>query len=368
MKFNKGYKYRIYPNKEQEILINKNINSCRFMYNYILGKSIEYYKLNEKSMKLSIETEMKKEFEWLKDCDSIALQQSRIDLQTAYKNFFRDKSVGFPKFKSKRKCNHSYRTINQKSTIKLEYNKIKLPKLGFVKIKLHRNLPSNSKICSATVSEKNGRYYVSILVEYQKEIEKVKPIKVLGLDYSQPDFYVDSENRKPNFPKPKRSLQEKLTKEQRKLSRKVKGSNNHNKQRFKVARLEERIANQRKDFLHKLSNQLTNEYDVICVEDINLRAMSQCLSLGKNISDNGFGDFRIMLNYKSIDKGRYFVKIDKWFPSSKTCRHCGCINSELKLGEMKWICPSCNELIHRDENAAKNIKNEGFRILSQELA
>lgn len=368
MKFNKGYKYRIYPNKEQEILINKNINCSRFVYNYILGKSIEYYKLNEKSMKLSIETEMKKEFEWLSDCDSICLQQARINLQTAYTNFFKDKSVGFPKFKSKRKCNHSYRTINQKNTIVLKNNKVKLPKLGFINIKLHRDLPLNSKICSATISEKNGKYYVSILVEYEKEIEKVKPVKVLGLDYSQPDFYIDSENRKPMFTKPKRNLQNKLTKEQRKLARKVKGSNNRNKQRLKVARLEEHIANQRKDFLHKLSNQLINNYDVICVEDINLRAMSQCLSLGKNLSDNGFGDFRVMLNYKSIDKGKYFVKIDRFFPSSKTCRHCGYIHSELKLSDREWICPSCNKLIFRDENAAINIKNEGFRILSQELA
>ena len=368
MKFNKGYKYRLHPNEEQEELINKIIGSCRFIYNQILGKAIDYYKENEKSMKLSIETELKKEFEWLRAMDSIAIQQSRRDLETAYKNFFRDKSIGFPKFKSKRKSNKSYRTINQNGTIRIENNKVKLPKLGYVKIKLHRELPPNSKICSATISEKNGKYYISVLVEYEKEITKVEPIKTLGLDYSQPDFYVDSENRKPNFPKPKRSLQEKLTKEQRKLARKVKGSNNRNKQRLKVSKLEEHIANQRKDFLHKLSNQLISDYDVICVEDIDLRAMSQCLSLGKNISDNGFGDFRIMLNYKSVDKGKYFVKIDRFFPSSKTCRHCGYIHSELKLSDREWICPSCNELILRDENAALNIKNEGFRILSQELA
>lgn len=368
MKINKGYKYRIYPNETQKRLIDKNINCSRFVYNYILGKSIEYYKLNEKSMKLSIETEMKKEFEWLKECDSIALQQARINLQTAYKNFFRDKSVGFPKFKSKRKSTHTYKTINQNDSIRIDANKIKLPKLGFVNINLHREIPMDSKICSTTLSEKNGRYYISILVEYEIEIEKVKPTNILGLDYSQPDFYVDSENRKPNFPKPKRSLQDKLTKEQRKLSRKVKGSNNRNKQRIKVARLEEHIANQRKDFLHKLSNRLVNEYDVICVEDIDLRTMSQCLNLGKNISDNGFGIFRTMLEYKLKDRGKYFVKIDKWFPSSKLCNKCGCVNSELVIGQMNWVCPSCGELIDRDYNASKNIKEEGFRILSQELA
>ena len=368
MRINKGYKYRIYPNETQKYLIDKNINCSRFVYNYILGKSIEYYNLNEKFMKLSIETEIKKEFEWLKECDSIALQQARINLQTAYKNFFKNKSVGFPKFKAKRKSTHSYKTINQNGTISLTENKVKIPKLGFVNINLHRKLPIDSRICSATISEKNSKYYISILVEYEQEIEKVKPIKVLGLDYSQPNFYVDSENRKPNFPKPKRSLQDKLTKEQRKLARKVKGSNNRNKQRIKVARLEEHIANQRKDFLHKLSNVLSNYYDVICVEDIDLRAMSQCLSLGKNISDNGFGVFRTMLEYKLKDRGKYFVKIDKWFPSSKLCNECGCVNSELVIGQMSWTCPSCGELINRDYNASKNIKEEGFRILSEELA
>jgi putative transposase len=368
MKFNKGFKYRIYPNKEQEILINKNINCSRFVYNYILGKSIEHYKVNEKSMKLSIETEMKSEFDWLKACDSICLQQARLNLQTAYKNFFKDKSVGFPKFKSKRKCTHSYRTINQKGTISIEGNKIKLPKLGFINIKLHRELPLNSKICSATINEKNNKYYVSVLVEYEKDIEKVKPTKVLGLDYSQADFYVDSENRKPNFPKPKRNLQDKLSKEQRKLARKVKGSNNRSKQRLKVAKLEEHIANQRKDFLHKLSKKLTDSYDVICVEDLDLRALSQCLSLGKNISDNGFGEFRVMLNYKSIDKGKYFVKIDKWYPSSKTCNSCGYIHKDLKLSDREWDCINCGVLNDRDFNASLNIKEEGFRILSQELA
>ena len=368
MKINKGYKYRIYPNEAQKCLIDKNINCSRFVYNYILGKSIEYYSINKKPMKLSIETEMKKEFTWLKECDSIALQQSRINLDTAYKKFFKEKTVGFPKFKSKRKSSNSYRTVNQNNAIRLECNKIKVPKLGFISIKLHRELPINSRICSATLSEKNGKYYISILVEYEKEIDIVKPIRVLGLDYSQPHFYIDSENRKPNFPKPKRSLQDKLTKEQRKLARKVKGSSNRNKQRIKVAKLEEHIANQRKDFLHKLSNQLANEYDVVCVEDIDLRALSQCLSLGKNISDNGFGMFRVMLNYKLQDRGKYFVKIDKWFPSSKRCNKCGCVNSELKLGQMSWTCPSCGELIPRDFNAAKNIKKEGFRILSKELA
>ncbi len=370
MKSNKAYKFRLYPNAEQQKLIDKTIGCTRFIYNKMLADKIECYNINKEKLN-NTPAQYKKEFEWLKEVDSLALANAQMNLQTAYNNFFRNKSVGFPKFKSKHKSKKSYTTNNQKGTVALIANnkKIKLPKLGLVNIKCHRTIKKSELIKSCTISlTPSGKYYISILVEYEQEIEKVKPVKVLGLDYSQPDFYVDSENRKPNFPKPKRSLQEKLTKEQRKLSRKVKGSNNRNKQRIKVARLEEHIANQRKDFLHKLSSRLSNEYDVICVEDIDLRAMSQCLSLGKNISDNGFGMFRTMLEYKLKDRGKYFVKIDKWFPSSKLCNECGCVNSELVIGQMSWVCPSCGETIDRDYNASKNIKEEGFRILSEELA
>lgn len=367
MKINKGYKYRIYPNKIQKELIDKTIGSCRFVYNNILSKATTYYKENKKSMKLSIEKSLKNEYDWLKEVDSIAIQQSRRDLETAYKNFFK-KQTKFPKFKSKRKSSHSYRTINQNGTIRIDNNLLKLPKVGYVKLNFHRELPQGYKICSATISEKNGKYYASVLIEYEKNIKPINATKFLGLDYSQPDFYIDSENRKPNFQKPKRNSQKRLSKQQRKLSKMVKGSNNYRKQKLKISKLEEHIANQRKDFLHKLSFNLSNEYDAICVEDINLRAMSQCLSLGKNISENGFGIFRTMLEYKLIERGKYFIKIDKWFPSSKICRHCGVINSELKLGEMKWVCPTCNELILRDHNAAINIKDEGFRIYADGIA
>lgn len=370
MKMNKAYKFRLYPSKEQEIFINKTIGSARFIYNKMLADKIEHYNLHKKKLN-NTPAQYKKEFEWLKEADSLALANAQMNLQKAYSNFFRDKKVGFPKFKSKHKSKKSYTTNNQKDSIRLSDNnkKIRLPKLGFVNIKCHRTIKKSELIKSCTVSlSPSGKYYISILVEYEQEIKRIKPIKAIGLDYSQPDFYVDSENRKPNFHKPKRSLQEKLSKEQRKLARKVKGSNNRNKQRLRVARIEEHIANQRKDFLHKLSNKIANNYDVVCVEDIDLRAMSQCLRLGKNISDNGFGMFRVMLDYKLKDRGKYFVKIDKWFPSSKTCRHCGYIHSDLKLSDREWTCPNCNELIERDYNAAINIKNEGFRILSQELA
>ena len=370
MKSNKAYKFRLYPNAEQQKLIDKTIGCTRFIYNKMLADKIECYNINKEKLN-NTPAQYKKEFEWLKEVDSLALANAQMNLQTAYNNFFRNKSVGFPKFKSKHKSKKSYTTNNQKGTVALIANnkKIKLPKLGLVNIKCHRTIKKSELIKSCTISlTPSGKYYVSILVEYEQEVEKVKPINVLGLDYSQPDFYVDSENRKPNFPKPKRNLQDKLSKEQRKLARKIKDSNNRNKQRLKVARLEERITNQRKDFLHKLSNRLANEYDVVCVEDIDLRAMSQCLSLGKNVSDNGFGMFRTMLEYKLKDRGKYFVKIDKWFPSSKLCNECGCVNSELVIGQMSWVCPSCGETIDRDYNASKNIKEEGFRILSEELA
>ena len=363
MKINKGYKYSINPTDEQKELINKTIGSCRFVYNYILGKSIDYYKENTKSMKLSIEKSMKEEFEWLKEVDSIAIQQSRMNLDRAFKDFF-SKKCKFPTFKSKRKSRKSYKTINQRDSVRLENGYVKLPKLGFVKINLHRELPKDSRICSATISEKNGKYYVSLLVEYERDIIPIKATKFLGLDYSQPNFYVDSENRKPNFPKPKRNLQNKLSKEQRKLSRMVKGSNNYNKQKLKISKIEEHIANQRKDWLHKKSFELVNEWDAICVEDIDLRAMSQCLSLGKNISDNGFGMFRTMLEYKLKDRGKYFIKIDRFYPSSKLCRHCGQVNKDLKVGIFEWVC-DCGETIDRDYNASLNIKEEGFRLYAE---
>ena len=372
MKLNKAYKFRIYPNKEQQELINKTFGCVRFIYNKMLSDKITRYELTKERLN-NTPAQYKKEFEWLKEVDSLALANAQLNLQTAYNNFFRDKKVGFPKFKSKKKDKDSYTTNNQRGSISLvnDNKKIKLPKLKEVKIKCNRIIPDSELIKSCTISlSPSGKYYVSILVEYEKDIVKKEPKleKTIGLDFSMKDMLVDSNGMIAKYQYFYYKYQEKLTKEQRKLSRKKKGSKNRDKQRIKVAKVHEKISNCRKDFQHKLSRWYVDTYDIICVEDINLQQISRLLNFGKKTADNGFGRFRDFLKYKLEVEGKYFVKIDKWFPSSRLCRHCGFIHSELKLGEMEWTCPSCDTQINRDVNAAINIKNEGFRILSQELA
>ena len=187
--------------------------------------------------------------------------------------------------------------------------------------------------------------------------------RAIGLDYSSPDFYVDSDGNDAGVPHFYRTMEAKLAREQRRLSKMTKGSNNYAKQKIKVDKLHRKIANQRKDFCHKLSRKIANSYDAVCVEDIDLRAMSRSLNLGKSTTDNGFGMFRVFLQYKLERQGKYFVVIDKWFPSSKTCNHCGYINRELQLSDRVWVCPHCGEVILRDPNAAKNILEEGLGIL-----
>ena len=319
-----------------------------------------------KKQKSPTPAKYKTEFEWLKEVDSLALANAQMNLQTAYSNFFRDKSVGFPKFKSKHKDKNSYTTNNQGNNIRIIDKKIKLPKLGLVHITQHRKIPSNQIIKSCTISRSpSGKFYISILVEFEQNIILVSPVKekVLGLDMDMKNFYTDSQSIRADYPRFYRQALKKLAKEQRKLSRCVKGSNNRNKQRLKVARFHERIANQRKDFLHKKSRELVNNYDAIVVEDLNMKAMSQCLNLGKSIADNAWGIFTTLLKYKLENEGKLLIKIDKWFPSSQKCNECGEINKELQLSDREWICKSCGCIIDRDYNAAKNIRDEGLRLL-----
>ena len=361
---NKAYKFRLYPNKEQEILFNKTFGCVRFIFNKMLGDKIEYYKETKEKLN-NTPAQYKKEFEWLKEVDSLALANAQINLQTAYNNFFRSPKTGFPKFKSKKKNKNSYTTNNQNGTINIIDKQIKLPKIGLVKMKQHRIIPSEQKIKSATISKTpSGKYYVSILVEYDFVIPVISldKNKALGLDYASHSFYVDSQNREADYPKFYRIALDKLAKEQRKLSLMKYGSNNYYKQKLKVAKLHEHISNQRKDWIHKLSTELANEYDYICVEDINMQNMAQSLKLGKSTNDNGFGMFRVILDYKLSERGKKLIKIDKWFPSSKMCRFCGNINKELTLADRIWTC-ICGEVINRDENAAINIMNVGLSMV-----
>ena len=370
---NKAYRYRLYPTTEQSILINKTFGCVRFIYNQMLANRItiyEQYKDDKEALKQQryfLPADYKKEFEWLKEVDSLALANAQLNLNTAYKNFFRDKSIGFPNFKRKHRDRKSYTTNNQKGSIRLIDSKtIRLPKLKDVRIKLHRQLPPDSIIKSATLSQTpTGKYYIAILVEFQAKIEPITPTleTTLGLDYSSKSLVVDSEARSANYPRFYRKAEAKLKKEQRKLSKRLKGGKNRAKQRRKVAKLHEKVANQRKDFLHKLSRQITNAYTAVAIEDLNMRNMVQSLNLAKSTNDNGFGMMKTFLAYKLAEQGKQLVMIDKWYPSSKLCHYCKNINMELTLADRTWSCNHCGAEIDRDINAAINIKNEGCRIL-----
>jgi len=250
------------------------------------------------------------------------------------------------------------------NNIRIEGSCIVLPKLGKVRIKQHRDIPGNYKLKSVTVSQTaSGKYHVSILFEYEAYIQPKPIIDVIGLDFSMPELYIDSNGEKPNFPRYYRRALGKLARMQRVLSKMVKCSNNYYKQRRKIAQLHEHIANQRKDFLHKQSRQITNAYDCVAVENLNMRAMSQSLNFGKSVADNGWGMFVSFLDYKLRVEGKQLIRVDKWFPSSKTCSVCGAVKQELSISERKYIC-DCGSTMDRDVNAAINIRNEAVRILA----
>jgi len=368
MKLNKSYKLRLYPNKKQQQYFEQNFGNARFLYNKMLEDKIKYYEEN-KEMLYNKPSQYKKEFDFLKLSDSLALSNVQLNLEKAFKMFFKNpKHFGFPNFKSKHQGKFSYTTNNQITkkgeTIFFENNKIRLPKIGLVKVRKDREFKKGSIIKSVTVSRtRTNKYFVSVLVEYEKDIEFVKPKTYIGLDFSMKNLYVDSDGNIANNPQFYRKEEIKLAKEQKKLSRMKKGGQNYKKQLLKMAKIHEKIVNKRKDFLHKTSRKIANSYDVVCVEDLNMKAMSQTLKFGKSVNDNGWGMFVNMLEYKLFENGKYLIKADKWFPSTKTCSFCGAVKEEIGLSERTYNCEKCGKEIDRDHNAALNLKQYGIRSL-----
>ena len=367
-KQNKAFKFRLLPNKEQAVLLAKTFGCVRFVYNKMLSERQETYEKYKddkemlKKQKFPTPAKYKDEFPFLKEVDSLALANAQMNLQKAYKNFF-EGNAEFPKFKN-RKSKQSYTTNLVNGNIELQDGHIKLPKLKLVKIKQHREIPADYKLKSCTISKtKSGKYYISILTEYEKEIKPVSIQKVVGLDFAMDGLYVESEQgEKANYPRFYRQSLDKLAKEQRILSRRKKGSARWEKQRLKVAELQEKTANQRKNFLHHKSKELASTYDAVIIEDLDMKGMSQALHFGKSVHDNGWGMFTTFLAYKLKEQGKQLVKIDKWFPSTKKCSCCG-VEKKMSLSERTYRC-SCGFVADRDYNSAINIKNEGVRLLA----
>ena len=366
---NKAYRYRIYPTTEQKIMFAKTFGCVRFIYNKMLSDRIDYYK--ETGQKLNnTPAQYKEEFPWLKEVDSLALANAQMNLNKAYHNILSNrKHFGKPRFKSKKNCRASYSTNNQKGSVRIEGHKVKLPKVGWVKLCQHRPLPENSIIKTVTISKTpSGKYYISMLVEYENQILPVIPKTFLGLDFVMHGLYVASDEEDAKYPSFLRTAEKRLAKTQRKLSNKQKGSHNRKKQRLRVAILHEKVANQRRDFLHKKARYLADRYDVIGIEDISVKAMAKRkkggkFSFGKSVADNGWNMFTNMLEYKLAWQGKQLIKIDKWYPSSQLCHVCGYQNHETKdLSVREWDCPKCGSHHNRDKNAAINIREEARRI------
>jgi putative transposase len=370
----RAYKYRIYPDEEQKIMLSKTFGCCRFVYNHYLGLRIEAYKNDQTSLSKiecnnHLNRELKQEKEWLREVDKFALTNSIYDLDAAYQNFFRrvqkGDTPGFPRFKAKHENDHSYTTNFTNGNIKVLFdeNLIKVPKISVMKASVHRKFDGQVK--SATVSKTpSGKYYVSVLVEtVQSELPEATGR--IGIDVGLTDYAVTSEGKKHENPGILAKYEKRQTRLQRRLSRKQKGSSNKNKQREKLARIHEKISNVRVDALHKLSRMIVNENQVIVSEDLNVSGMIKNRNLAKAISDVSWSEFMRQLTYKSGWYGRTYHKIDRFYPSSKLCSTdgCGYKHADLTLSVREWVCPECETLHDRDINAAKNILNKGLKDL-----
>ena len=328
-KINRAVKIRIYPNAEQRVQIEKTIGCSRFIYNCMLADKMEHYK-KEKEMLRNTPASYKKEYPWLKEVDSLALANVQMHLESAFHKFFREPSAGFPRFKSKKSSRKSYTTNVVNGNIFLE-----------------------------------GKYFASLLFCCENQTAEKRPAeKFIGIDFAMQGMCVFSTGKRAEYPMFYRNTEKKLAREQRKLSRCQKGSQNYKKQKKRVALCHEKIRNQRKDFQHKLSASLAESFDAVCVEDLNLKGMAGGLHLGKGVHDNGYGLFLSMLEYKLEERGKYLIKVDRYFASSKICSVCGNKKEELSLSDRIYYC-ECGNRMDRDANAAVNIMNEGKRIFAE---
>lgn len=370
----RSYEIRIYPNARQRELIGRTFGCCRWVYNKCLEERRAAYESTGKSPTRFQQDRMlpswKAENPWLMEADSHALQQAVADLDRAYQNFFRrcrqGGRPGYPRFRSKRDARQSYRTSQGVSVPDARH--VKLPKLGLVKARVSREI--EGRVLSATVKQvPSGRYFVCLCCTDCPEPEAAPgAIAVLGIDAGVHDLMARSDGVKVANPKALAKGERKLAREQRRLSRKRKGSASRRKQKRKVARIHERIADQRKDAIHKATTDAVRESQAIAVEDLDVRSMERDRRLAKAVADASMSEMLRQLEYKCSWHGRRFVKVSRWHPSSKMCSRCGHVLEELPLSVRAWTCPACGARHDRDLNAAVNIARKGARLLEEGTA